>query len=202
MITIKQAVRYALATAGAAAAVQSASALDISTYASGNPTNIYLSGSTAVDNTILNAALETAAPGGVCQPNTTDVYFIGTTGSYTNRLIFCSASASSGLTAGSALAIFKESVVGSQNGVTPLYTAANGGGQTLTFIDPTLITDAGLRGRGRRRGRGERQSERVYRALVLSGGRRDHQCHPDHRLLRCRGGARSHSEWRASSTPG
>jgi len=141
MSLIRTAVRCAIAAAAAGAAANSASALDISTYNAGTAVNVYLSGSTAVDNTLVNAAIETAAPGGVCTAGTVDIYYIGTTGSYTNRLIFCTGSASSGVS-GKPLAIFKESAVGSQNGVVPLYTAAAGGLSGTSFINPTLISDA------------------------------------------------------------
>lgn len=143
MSLIKHSVRFALAAAAAAAAANSASALDISTYSASSFTNIYLSGSTAVDNTIANAALETASPGGVCQAGTVDIYYIGTTGSYTNRLILCTASSSAGVSAGTPLAIFKESVVGSANGVVPLYTYSTGGSSGLTFIDPIALKASG-----------------------------------------------------------
>ena len=52
--------------------------------------NVYLSGSTAVDSTLVNAAIATVAPGGLCQAGTVDVYYIGTASSYSNRMIFCS----------------------------------------------------------------------------------------------------------------
>jgi len=141
MSILRTAIRCAIAAAAAGAAANSASALDVSTYNAATAVNVYLSGSTAVDNTILNAALETAAPGGLCTAGTIDVYFIGSTGSYTDRMIFCTGSASSGAS-GSPLAIFKESNVGSSNGVQPLYTYASGGASGLTFINPAAITDA------------------------------------------------------------
>ncbi len=145
MSLIRNAVRCAIAAAAAGAAANSASALDISTYNAATAVNVYLSGSTAVDNTLVNAAIETAAPGGLCQAGTVDIYYIGTTGSYSNRMIFCTGSASSGVS-GSPLAIYKESTAGSQNGVTPLYTAASGGSSGLSFINPTLISDAACNG--------------------------------------------------------
>jgi hypothetical protein len=146
MSILKQSIRAALALSAVAAGVQSASALDISAYNS-NVVNVYFSGSTAVDGTILNTAIATASPGGICASGTVDVYYIGTASSYTNRMIFCSASgtvtSSAGtVTAGTPIAIFKESNVGSENGVSPLYLTAEGQPNTLSFINPAAITDA------------------------------------------------------------
>lgn len=140
MLTVKNAVRLALAAAAVAAAANSASALDISVYNSATATNVYISGSTALDNTLVNAAIETAGPGGLCQTGTTDIYYIGTTSSYTQRMIFCTASSSSGVSG--PLAIFKESTVGSANGVQPLINAAKGTATGVSFINPAAISDS------------------------------------------------------------
>ena len=72
-------VRYAVATAIAAAAATSANALDISTYATNASTNVnvYIGGSTAVDSTLLNTEIAIAGPGGLCASGTVDVYQIG-----------------------------------------------------------------------------------------------------------------------------
>jgi hypothetical protein len=144
MLTVKNAVRFALAAAAAGAAANSAMAIDVSAYAGNSATNVnvYVSGSTALDNTLVNAAIETAGPGGLCQPGTADIYYIGTASSYTQRMIYCSASATSGIAAGTPLAIFKESTVGSANGVQPLINAAKGTATTLQFIAPSLISDS------------------------------------------------------------
>ena len=88
----------------------------------------------------MNAAIETAGPGGLCAAGTADIYYIGTTSSFTQRMIFCTASSSSGITG--PLAIFKESTVGSANGVQPLIFAAKGTATGLSFINPAAITDA------------------------------------------------------------
>ncbi len=145
MSILKQSIRSALALSVTALAAQSASALDISSYDS-STVNVYLSGSTAVDSTILNTAIATVAPLGLCQAGTVDVYYIGTASSYSNRMIFCSSSSgvtsSTGtLATGTKLAIFKESNVGSVNGVAPLYLTAEGHPNGLSFINPALITD-------------------------------------------------------------
>lgn len=143
MSTVKYAVRSAIAAAIAGAAAQGANALDISTYSSNSSTNVnvYISGSTAVDGTIQNAMIETAGPGGLCQAGTLDIYYIGSTGTYTNRLFYCTGSSSSGAS-GLPLALFKESQVGSFNGVGPLLNAAQGVNTGLQFIVPGSISDA------------------------------------------------------------
>lgn len=145
MSILKHSIRTVLGLSVAVAAVQSASALDISTY-NASVVNVYLSGSTAVDGTILNTAIATASPGGLCAAGTVDVYYIGTASSYSNRMIFCSASSTvtsslGTLAAGTPLAIFKESNVGSENGVSPLYLTAEGQPNTLAFINPAAISD-------------------------------------------------------------
>jgi ABC-type phosphate transport system substrate-binding protein len=134
-------VRYAVAAAIAGTAAGSANALDISTYHANATTNVnvYISGSTALDGTLTNAAIQVnATQPGMCQSGTTDIYLIGSV----EKLIYCSATAASGLTAGTPLAIFKESQVGSANGVQPLINVAQGGSAGTIFIDPTVITDA------------------------------------------------------------
>jgi ABC-type phosphate transport system substrate-binding protein len=146
MSILSKSIRSALALSVAGLAVQSASALDISAY-DASTVKVYLSGSTAVDGTILNSALALVSPGGLCQSGTVDVYYIGTASSYSNRMIFCSSSStvtsSAGtLPTGTKLAIFKESNVGSVNGVTPLYLTAEGQPNGLAFINPAAITDA------------------------------------------------------------
>ena len=135
MSILKHSIRTALGLSVAVAAAQSASALDISLY-NASTVNVYLSGSTAVDGTLLNTAIATASPGGLCASGTVDVYYIGTASSYTNRMIFCSSSSTvtstaGTLPAGTQLAIFKESNVGSENGVSPLYLTAQGQPNTL-----------------------------------------------------------------------
>jgi hypothetical protein len=144
MSILKQSIRTVLGLSVAAIAAQSASALNISAYNS-SVVNVYLSGSTAVDGTLLNTAIATASPGGLCAAGTVDVYYIGTASSYSNRMIFCSASSTvtssvGTLAAGTPLAIFKESNVGSENGVSPLYLTAEGQPNTLAFINPAAIT--------------------------------------------------------------
>jgi ABC-type phosphate transport system substrate-binding protein len=135
---IKNAVRCAIATAVAGAAVHTASATSVSTFNFAGATSVYISGSTALDNTLTNAVIEIAGPGGLCQASTADIYLIGAT----NKLVLCSASSSSGITAGTPLAIYKESQVGSANGVQPLINAAQGTATGLNFINPSAISDA------------------------------------------------------------
>jgi len=141
MSILKNSVRYAVAVALAGTAASAANALSISTYAANASTNVnvYISGSTALDGTLTNAAIQTASgQPGMCQSGTTDIYLIGTV----QKLIYCSATAASGLNAGTPLAIFKESAVGSANGVQPLINVAKGGSAGTSFINPAVITDA------------------------------------------------------------
>lgn len=136
-------IKAAVASAIAAASVSAAQALGISSYAGNAATNVnvFVSGSTAVDTTFLNVTvLAGTAPGGFCQAGTIDVYTIG---SPTNRLVYCSASAQSGITAGTPLAIFKESNQGSGNGVGPLINVAKGAASGVSFISPAALVAAG-----------------------------------------------------------
>jgi hypothetical protein len=136
-------VRYAVATAIAAAAATSANALNISTYAANASSNInvYISGSTAVDNTLLNTEIATSAPGGICAVNTIDVYQVG---SPSQRLTYCSAASGlTGITAGTPIAIFKESSLGSINGAAPLINVAKNTSSGVSFISPSLLVGLG-----------------------------------------------------------
>lgn len=143
MSIVRTSVRCAVAVAIAGAAANSANALSISGYPFSGSVSVYISGSTALDNTLTNAAIQTAAgQTGLCQSGTTDIYLIGTT----QKLIICSATAAAGVSggAGTTLLIFKESVVGSANGVQPLINAAKGLASGTLFMDPTNanFTDA------------------------------------------------------------
>jgi hypothetical protein len=136
-------IRIAVATALAGAAATSASALDISAYAGNAATNVnvYISGSTAVDPTLLNTEIAIAGPGGLCQAGTIDVYQIG--GGPTYRLTYCTATAGiTNVTSGTPLAIFKESAVGSYNGAGPLIAYSKGGSSGLTQILPSGLASA------------------------------------------------------------
>ena len=139
MSIVNTSIRYAVAVALAGTAASAANALSISTYA-GNATtnvNVYISGSTALDGTLTNAAIQTAAGQiGMCVSGTTDIYLIGTA----QKLIYCTGSTASGVS-GKPLAIFKESAVGSANGVQPLINVAKGGSAGTNFINPAVITD-------------------------------------------------------------
>jgi hypothetical protein len=133
--------RYAVTVALAGAAVGSAHATDISTYTSNaaNNVNVFVSGSTALDNTMTNAAIQQAAgQQGLCIPGTADIYLIGTS----QKLIYCQANTTANVGSGKFLALFKESNVGSANGVQPLINAAKGGTAGTTFLNPAVATDA------------------------------------------------------------
>ena len=141
MQPINTTVRIAVAAALAAAAATPASAIDISAYAgnAANNVNVYISGSTALDNNIISAAVQTAAgQTGVCAAGTVDRYVIG---GPTNQLIYCTGNAASGVS-GKPLAIFKESNVGSSNGVQPLINVAKGfGGRHEPSSIRSKVTD-------------------------------------------------------------
>jgi hypothetical protein len=136
-------IRIVVAAALAAGAAMSAQALNISTYAgnAGTNINVYISGSTAVDATLLSTEILSVAPGGLCAANTIDVYQIG---SPSQRMTYCSAAAGlTGITAGTPLAIFKESSLGSINGAAPLIAVAKGNASGVSFIDPAKLVAAG-----------------------------------------------------------
>jgi hypothetical protein len=134
-------IRIVVAAAIAASAAMSAQALPISAYAGNTNINVYISGSTAVDATLLSTEILSVSPGGLCAPNTIDVYQIG---SPSQRLTYCSAAAGlTGITAGSPLAIFKESTLGSINGAAPLIAVAKNQASGLSFIDPAKLVAAG-----------------------------------------------------------
>jgi hypothetical protein len=140
MSILNNSIRYAVAAALAGTAASAANALSISTYAgnAANNVNVYISGSTALDGTLTNAAIQTASGQlGMCVSGTTDIYLIGTS----QKLIYCTGSTASGVS-GKPLAIFKESAVGSANGVQPLINVAKGGSAGTNFINPAVITDA------------------------------------------------------------
>src|SRR5215469_2003065 len=141
-------IRYAVAAAVAAAACNAAQALDISLYSgnSASNVNVYISGSTAVDNTLLNTEISIGGnfngitvPVGICAANSIDVYQYG---SPNERMTYCSASGNSGITAGTPIAIFKESNIGSVNGVTPLLNLFGGQASGVYFLDPSKFTDS------------------------------------------------------------
>src|ERR1700693_768456 len=90
MSILNNPIRYAVAVALAGTVAGGANALSISSYAGNAATNVnvYISGSTALDGTLTNAAIQTAAGQiGLCQSGTTDIYLIGTA----QKLIYCSA---------------------------------------------------------------------------------------------------------------
>src|SRR5579871_1452139 len=133
--------RYAVTVALAGAAVGSAHATSINNYSanSANNVNVYISGSTALDNTLNNAAIQQASgQQGLCVAGTADIYLIGTS----QKLIYCQANTTAGVGSGKFLALFKESTVGSANGVQPLINAAKGGTAGTTFMNPALISDS------------------------------------------------------------
>lgn len=144
------ALRAAIVGALSVGAVTTANAWDVCQW-NNNCTNgltavtpdvvIYTSGSTAQDSSYFASFDDPAT--GLCA-GAGDVYNIdgGNPAKPTNRLVLCTTNGNGGLAAGLNLAIFKESAVGSANGVTPLVAESKGGAATVQFIDYTTLTDA------------------------------------------------------------
>lgn len=141
-------VRCAVAAAITAAAASAAHATSLSQYAAnqtaGLNVNVYISGSTAVDNTIA-AELQTASLN-ICQSGTVTAYtdankvldasgnVIGGAKEY---IYYCQAGVSSGVATTKFLAVFKESTAGSIHGAQPLIQVAKGQLSGLTFLKAT-----------------------------------------------------------------
>jgi hypothetical protein len=146
MILNKTTVRSAVALAIVGCTANAAYAIPLSSFAANAATNVVvqLSGSTALDGTLLNASLETAGPGGLCLSQASggsiDYY---QNAAKTQEAVYCTATTTAGaLAAGNPLLILKESVVGSVNGVQPLINAAGGNGSAptgLNFFVPSLL---------------------------------------------------------------
>lgn len=140
-------VRCAVATALAAAAATGAHATSITSYTAnqnaGLNVNVFISGSTAVDNTIA-AELQTAALN-ICQSGTVNAYTDShkvlaangaAIGGAKEYIYYCQAGVSSGVATTKFLAIFKESTAGSINGAQPLIAVSKGQNSALTFLNP------------------------------------------------------------------
>ena len=141
-------VRYAVAAAIAASAATGASAQQaiIADYAhnqqAGLNVNVYISGSTAVDNTIaseLNTSSLNICSGTVTEYlNTSNVLNSSGNpiGGAIEYMYYCQAGTSSGVSTSDFIAVFKESTAGSVNGAQPLISVAKGGSSALTFMSP------------------------------------------------------------------
>lgn len=140
-------IRCAVATALAAGAATGAYATPIQNYTAnqnaGLNVNVYISGSTAVDNTIASE-LQTASLH-ICQSGTVNAYTDSnkvldahgnTIGGAKEYIYYCAADVSSGVATTKFLAIFKESTAGSINGAQPLIAVAKGQASNLTFLNP------------------------------------------------------------------
>lgn len=141
-------VRYAVAAAIAAAAATGASAQQaiLADYAhnqqAGLNVNVYISGSTAVDNTL---ASELNTPSlNICSGTVTEYldtsHVLNSSGNAIGGAIeymyYCQAGTSSGVSTNDFIAVFKESTAGSINGAQPLIAVAKGGPSALTFMNP------------------------------------------------------------------
>ena len=141
-------VRYAVAAAITAAAANAAHATSLSSYAAnqaaGLNVNVYLAGSTAVDNTVADELNQ--APLNICQSGTATTYTAANKvldqngnpiGGAKEYIYYCQAGVSSGVATTKFLAVFKESTAGSIHGAQPLIQVAKGGSSGLTFLSPT-----------------------------------------------------------------
>lgn len=143
-------IRSAVATALAAGCATVAHGAALSGYGTNTNVNVYISGSTAVTNTL--AAIINPANGispNVCVSGTFTQYKVSAAinsagnpiGGADEVLWYCNASTGSGVNpSGSTtiwLAIFKEDTAGSINGVQPLIAASQGTATNLTYLSPT-----------------------------------------------------------------
>lgn len=134
----------AVATAIAAAA-GTAHATNITTFSTHTNVEVFISGSTAVDNTIAGEIQNSSL--NICQ-GTVDEYedagrVLDSTGTPINSAIeymyYCeagSAAIAQGVPTGDYLLVFKESTAGSVHGAQPLIDAAKGNATDLTFLNP------------------------------------------------------------------
>jgi ABC-type phosphate transport system substrate-binding protein len=108
--------------------------------------NVYYGGATATDNILENNFLTTT--GGICAPNTIDIYRVQVA-NRNNRVIFCNVTSAQvpGFPAGGTkVAFHKESIGGSSNGVVPIALQQN-----LQFFNMAVAascTDNGLKNTG------------------------------------------------------
>lgn len=141
-------VRYAVAAAITAAAANAAHATSITSYAAnqaaGLNVNVFISGSTAVDNTLADELNQ--APLNICQSGTATTYTAANKvldqngnviGGAKEYIYYCQAGVSSGVATTKFIAVFKESTAGSIHGAQPLIQVAKGGSSGLTFLSPT-----------------------------------------------------------------
>ncbi len=129
-------IRSAVAAAIATGAAAGAHATDIATFSTGGRTNVvvYLSGSTAVDNSAFSIIANTMCQAGTSTKYASQVTFAGG-GSET--MFYCQAAAASGLPTTDYLLVEKESTTGSVNGAGPLINVGKGLPSGLSFFDPT-----------------------------------------------------------------
>jgi len=138
-------VRCAVAAALTGVAATAAHATNITAYSSNSSknVNVYISGSTAVDNTLKSIITGSL---GICQSGTVNTYTDNTNvlnasggaiGGASETIYYCQAGTASGVSSNLFLAIFKEDTAGSINGAQPLISVAKGGSSALTFLNPT-----------------------------------------------------------------
>jgi hypothetical protein len=147
-------IQKAVAAALVASAAGTAHAIDISQYAADNAAskvaNVYVSGSTAVNIALMEAAMHTSVTlngstiTSLCSSTSIDLYTDAgdTKNPHDQWMVYCYANTNLKLSV-TEIAFFKESTLGSQNGSIPLYNNAQAGSgkQTLSFINPADLTD-------------------------------------------------------------
>jgi hypothetical protein len=160
---VAAAVAMALGSAGANAAYLGpavANGADIDNYnanvTSGVVVSVFLSGSTAVDTSITNIMAGNGTNLGLCASTTSSgttistlsIYYNSTTiNNFTQRLFLCYANhTTTNLPSGTVLAVYKESTVGSANGIQPLLNIATGVASTLNFISASGLESEGAAG--------------------------------------------------------
>jgi hypothetical protein len=130
---------------------------DVNHYTANSPIEVYISGSTAVDTSLINVMAGNGSNLGLCASYTTtvngvpntkistlSVYYNGTASAFTQRLFVCEANpTTTGLATGTTIAVYKESTVGSGNGIQPLINIATGQASTLNFFIGSGLESAG-----------------------------------------------------------
>lgn len=139
-------VSCAVAAAIAAAAAGTAHATAITSYQSNQNANlnvnVYISGSTAVANT-LNLVIQNTSALEICGTPVNEysaTHLVlgpsGTIGGASETMWYCPAGPKSGVSSNLFLAIFKENTAGSVNGAQPLINVGKNTASGLTFLNP------------------------------------------------------------------
>jgi hypothetical protein len=125
---------------------------DVSHFNANTPVEVFISGSTAVDTSLVNAMDGNGSGLGLCASytanvagtpttiSTLSVYYDGSATTFNHRLFICEANpTTTGLSSGTVIAVYKESTVGSANGIQPLINIVNGVNSTLNFFSGSAL---------------------------------------------------------------